>query len=154
MAHMLVGEVFLGILPMVIGIEVHMIEIARIQDTLTQDSECFLHQTFTIDEQLYCLAHRVPARHLAARLAAKEAVLKILGIAQRVGFIWTDIAIGASSSGSPYLTLEGRLREKAHQLAITQWHLSLTHTSQYAGAFVVAESMSNTVGSAANTRKL
>jgi holo-[acyl-carrier protein] synthase len=133
---------------MVIGIEVNIIEITRIQDVLTRDSERFLHQIFTTNEQLYCLAHRMPARHLAARLAAKEAVLKILGIGQRVGFIWTEIDIRVSLSGSPYLVLEGRALENADQLAIGQWYLSLTHTHQYAGAFVIAERVGDAMDSA------
>ncbi|HWS83627.1 MAG TPA: holo-ACP synthase [Ktedonobacteraceae bacterium] len=135
---------------MVIGVEINIVEITCIQDILTQDCECFLHQTFTINEQRYCLAYRMPAPHLAARLAAKEAVVKILGIGQCSCFIWTDIDIRTSLSGSPYLVLEGRALENAHQLAISQWHLSLTHTRQYAGAFVIAESMSDVTGFAAN----
>jgi holo-[acyl-carrier protein] synthase len=132
---------------MVIGIEVNIVDITRIQEKLTQDCECFLRQTFTINEQRYCLAYRMPAPHLAARLAAKEAVVKILGIGRCSCFIWTDIDIRTSLSGSPYLVLEGKALEIARQLAIDQWHLALTHTRQYAGAFVIAESMGNLTGS-------
>jgi len=135
---------------MVIGVEVNIVEVTRIQDTLTQNGECFLCQTFTLDERQYCLARHMPALHLAARLAAKEAVLKILGIGPCGGFIWTTIAIRTSLSGSPYLVLEGKALENAHQLAISQWHLSLTHTRQYAGAFVIAERMGVATGSVAN----
>lgn len=125
-----------------IGVEVNIVEIARIQDMLAQDGEYFLRQTFTINEQRYCLVRRTPAPHLAARLAAKEAVLKILGIGQWAGFVWTDIDIRTSLSGSPYLMLKGRALENACQLAINQWYLSLTHTRQRAGAFIIAESSS------------
>ena len=135
---------------MVIGVEVNIVEITRIQDTLTQDGDCFLRQTFTINERLYCLAQRTPALHLAARLAAKEAVLKILGIGQCEGFIHTTIDIRTRLSGSPYLVLEGKALEDAQQLAISQWQLSLTHTYQYAGAFVIAERMGGAAGSVAN----
>jgi holo-[acyl-carrier protein] synthase len=127
---------------MVIGVEVNIVDITRIQDRVIQDSKRFLYQTFTSNEQLYCLAHRVSAPHLAARFAAKEAVLKILGVRQCADLLWTDIDIRASLSGSPYLVLEGRALENAHQLAINQWHLSLTHTHRYAGAFVIAERLS------------
>lgn len=131
---------------MVIGVEVSIVDTTRIQDILAQDSECFLYQTFTINERLYCLAYGMPAPHLAARLAAKEAVLKILGIEHCTHFIWTDIDIRTNLSGSPYLVLRGKALENAHQLAINQWHVSLAHTRQCAGAFVIAESMSDATG--------
>jgi holo-[acyl-carrier protein] synthase len=124
---------------MVMGVEVNIVEITRIQNMLAQEGEYFLRRTFTLNEQRYCLAQCMPALHLAARVAAKEAVLKILGMGPCADLIWTDIDIRTTISGSPYLVLEERVLKNAHQLAISQWHLSLTHTRQYAGAFVIAE---------------
>jgi len=74
---------------------------------------------------------------LAARFAAKEAVAKALGTG--LGDVsFTDIEILRSESGAPVLTLSGRAQEVAAELKLTEWAISLSHTTEHAVASVVA----------------
>ncbi|MDQ6912570.1 MAG: holo-ACP synthase, partial [Verrucomicrobiota bacterium] len=63
----------------VLGVGVDIVENARIQHSLDRFGERFLHRVFTEGEIAYCRSMKFPARHLAARFAAKEAASKAFG---------------------------------------------------------------------------
>ena len=87
------------------------------------------------------------ARAVAARLAAKEAVLKALGGALAdadrptpAGWRYRDIEVRGGGSVPPRLVLSGVVASAAAGLGARRWHLSLAHDAGIAQAFVVAES--------------
>ena len=82
--------------------------------------------------------HERPER-LAARFAAKEAVLKALG-AGLGDASFLSIEVQRESSGEPHLVLSGEALDRANARGIDEWHLSLSHTNTIATAFVVASS--------------
>ena len=83
-------------------------------------------------------AERVrPARSLAARYAAKEALIKALGGSE--GLHWTEIEITPEESGRPWFTLTGSTAAVVAQRGITTLHLSMSHDGGFATAYVVAE---------------
>jgi len=74
---------------------------------------------------------------LAGRFAAKEAVAKTLGCG--IGTIrWQDIEILASEDMQPLVHLHGPAAEAATRQGMGLWSVSITHTQEYAMAFVVA----------------
>ncbi len=119
---------------------VDLIEIARVERILTHYGDRFLERVFTPAEILYCRAR--PAE-LAARFAAKEAVAKALGVGMRMiardGINWQDAEIIGDARGKPLIRLYGRAAERAEQLDLTEWAVSLSHTREHAIAFVVAQ---------------
>lgn len=119
---------------------VDLIEIARVERILTHYDDRFLERVFTPAEILYCRAR--PAE-LAARFAAKEAVAKALGVGVRMiardGINWQDAEIIGDARGKPLVRLYGRAAERAEQLGLTEWAVSLSHTREHAIAFVVAQ---------------
>ena len=119
---------------------VDLIEIARVERILTHYGDRFLERVFTPAEILYCRAR--PAE-LAARFAAKEAVAKALGVGVRMiardGINWQDAEIIGDARGKPLIRLYGRAAERAEQLGLTEWAVSLSHTREHAIAFVVAQ---------------
>jgi holo-[acyl-carrier protein] synthase len=119
---------------------VDLIEIARIERALARYSDRFLARVFTSNEVLYCRG-RVP--ELAARFAAKEAVSKALGVGMRVlardGIHWQDVEVVGDRRGKPIVRLSGRAAERAEELGLAEWAVSLTHTKEHALAFVVAQ---------------
>ncbi len=124
---------------MILGTGVDLIEIERIDQALRRHGERFLRRVFTPGEIAYCgtsEAHR--ARRLAARFAAKEAVLKAFGMGLR-DVKWTDMEVLRDALGKPTLRLSGRLAEIAAEQGLTALHLSLSHSKDYAIAQVVAE---------------
>ena len=119
---------------------VDLVEIARIERALAHHGDRFLERIFTPAEVLYCRA-RLP--ELAARFAAKEAVSKALGLGVRMlsrdGINWRDAEIIGDMRGKPLIRLHGRAAERAEELGLTEWAVSLTHTREHAIAFVVAQ---------------
>ncbi len=112
---------------------VDIIEIPRIGRVLERFGERFLQRIYTPDEISYC---RGRAPNLAARFAAKEATMKALGAGVRsVG--WKDIEVARRSSGAPYIVLYNRAYLRAQSLGVHDLSLSLSHSRDYAVAFVV-----------------
>ena len=119
---------------------VDLIEIDRIERVLARHGDRFLARVFTQAEVLYCRG-RPP--ELAARFAAKEAVSKALGVGMRMmsrdGIDWRDAEIVGDVRGKPLVRLHGRAAKRADELGLTEWAVSLSHTREYAVAFVLAQ---------------
>jgi holo-[acyl-carrier protein] synthase len=82
---------------------------------------------------------KFPARHLAARFAAKEAVSKAFGTGIGKAMGWRDIDVRKKESGEPYLVLEGGAKELSILRGITHALITLSHTDQHAIAMIVLE---------------
>lgn len=106
---------------------------------LADHGEVFLSRTFTAEELAYVTGRAREREHLAARFAAKEAVMKALGTGWSAGISWLDVSVGVSASGAPSISVSGRAAEIARELGIARFLVSLSHTSEYAVAMVVAE---------------
>ena len=114
---------------------VDIIEISRVREVLERYGQRFLDRVFTHGETEYC---RGRAPNLAARFAAKEATMKALGTGVR-GVGWKDIEVVRASSGAPSVELHGRAEQRARQLGVKEISLSLSHSREYAIAFVVVQ---------------
>ena len=114
---------------------VDIIEIPRIKQVLDRYGQRFLNRVFTPDEIAYC---RGRAPNLAGRFAAKEAAMKALGTGVR-GVSWKDIEVIRADSGAPSLRLHGRAEKRAERVQMSEMSLSISHSREYAVAFVVAQ---------------
>jgi holo-[acyl-carrier protein] synthase len=90
---------------------------------------------FSEGELTYAGARRRPGRHLAARFAAKEAVIKALALG---GFGMRDIDVRGGDKGPPTVELSGRAAEAAGAQGVTV-SVSLTHSREFAAAIAIAE---------------
>ena len=114
---------------------VDIIEIPRVRQVLERYGERFLERVYTSGEIAYCRG-RPP--NLAARFAAKEATMKALGTGVR-GVGWKDIEVVRQESGAPSIRLHGRAERRAERLGVREISLSLSHSEDYAVAFVVIQ---------------
>ncbi len=126
---------------------VDIIEIRRVEQAIIRWGERFLRRVYTAEERL----DSGRAMHsLAARWAAKEAAAKALGIglagfgaAATVGagnaVGWTDLEIQRGLSGQPLLILHSSAAQRAAMLRWRSIALSMSHSHDYAIAFVVAQ---------------
>ena len=114
---------------------IDIIEVERVRKVLKRHPERFLQRVFTPDEVRHCRG-RVP--ELAARFAAKEAVMKALGTGVR-GVGWRDIEILPNRRGKPLVFLYERGAGRARRIELEGLEVSLTHTKEYAMASVVGE---------------
>lgn len=113
---------------------VDIVEIHRIHAVVERWGERFLHRIYTGQELAYCRG-RVP--QLAARFAAKEAVMKALGTGTQ-GVGWKEIEVWKEPTGAPAVRLHGRAAERARALGLHHFAISISHSGDYAVAFVVA----------------
>jgi holo-[acyl-carrier protein] synthase len=114
---------------------VDIIEIYRVRRVLERYGQRFLERVYTPGEIEYC---RGRAPNLAARFAAKEATMKALGTGvQGVG--WKDIEVVRHQSGAPSIRLRRRAEARAQRLGVREISLSLSHSQEYAVAFVVIQ---------------
>jgi len=124
----------------VIGVGVDLVECARIERSLERFGEKFLRRVFTEGEIEYSMSMKFPARHLAARFAAKEAVSKAFGTGIGKAMGWRNIDIRKKKSGEPFLVFSGSAQELAGKRGVTSALVTLSHTEQHAMACVVLES--------------
>jgi len=117
---------------------IDLIEVERIKATIARYGERFLTRVFTENELAYCRRH---PHQLAARFAAKEAVSKTLGtgIQHRDGVDWREIEIVSDARGKPAVQLTGKAAQRAAQLNLKSFAISLSHTREHAIAMVIAE---------------
>lgn len=124
----------------VLGIGVDLVECARIQHSLDRFGERFLHRVFTEGEIAYAQSMKFPARHLAARFAAKEALSKAFGTGIGKAMSWKDIDVHKKSSGEPFVVLEGGAKKLATDRGVANVWITLSHTDNHAMAMIVLES--------------
>ena len=123
----------------VLGIGVDLVECARIERSIERFGEKFLHRVFTDGEIAYSMSMKFPARHLAARFAAKEAVSKAFGTGIGKAMGWRDIDVRKKPSGEPYLVFGGPAEEVSRQRGVASALITLSHTEHHAMACVVLE---------------
>lgn len=112
------------------GVGIDLLEIDRMERALERHPR-LAERVFTSGEREYAAARARPGRHLAARFAAKEAVVKALGL--RGGFGFRDIEVVAGEP--PTVRLSGRAAEAAAGLQVD---ISLTHSRDNAAAVAIA----------------
>jgi holo-[acyl-carrier protein] synthase len=128
--------------PAVVGVGVDAVDVERFRRILARRPG-FAARFFTGIEQADARRAPDPSESLAARFAAKEAVMKALGTGLG-GFALTDVEVRRSTGvgptrNAPSVVLRGAAARVAEGRGAGTLHLSLTHTPQVAIAFVVAE---------------
>lgn len=135
----------------VIGVGTDVIEVDRIRKVIER-TPSFVERIYTDGEIEYCFSNgdsRPPlaggwvsqdlsdltAQRLAARFAAKEAVMKALGVGLGAAE-FKDIEVVSSDSGKPELKISGKAKELANSQGIKSWLVSLSHSDTVAQAFV------------------
>lgn len=119
----------------VLGVGIDLVEVGRIRTTLGRTAG-FASRVYTEGERRRADKARDPAERYAVRWAAKEAVLKALGVGLAVPM--RSIEVVLDERQAPSVRLHDRAAELAKQRGISGWHLSLTHTATTAGAVAVA----------------
>jgi holo-[acyl-carrier protein] synthase len=115
---------------------VDIIEISRIEAALNKFGDRFLQRVYTPLEAAFC---RGRTSELAARFAAKEAVMKALGTGAK-GVAWREIEILPNHRGKPLVYLHGRAQARAERIALSGIDISMSHSRELAVAFVVGVS--------------
>ena len=123
----------------VLGVGVDLVENARIQHSLDRFGDRFLQRVFTPGEIENSRTMKFPARHLAARFAAKEAVSKAFGTGIGKALGWRDIDVRKKPSGEPFLVFSGSAEKLAKERGVTKSFITLSHTEHHSVASIVLE---------------
>ena len=113
------------------GVGIDLLEIDRLERALARYPR-LAERVFTDGEREYAAARARPGRHLAARFAAKEAVVKALGM--RGGFGLRDVEV--LTGEPPTVRLSGRAAKAAGGRRL---QISMTHSRDDAAAVAILE---------------
>jgi holo-[acyl-carrier protein] synthase len=115
---------------MIVGIGVDLVDVARFETAITNTPK-LKDRLFTEGEK------SLNSYSLAARFAAKEALMKAVGKAQGLSF--QEVQIVQDEFGKPSFALSGQSEQTVSNKGIANLHLSLSHDGQMAIAYVIAE---------------
>lgn len=118
-----------------VGIDI--VEIDRFERILRRYPSV-LNRLFTKNEQKVGYSTKAQISRLAARFAAKEATMKVLGVG-----LWAvdfkDIEVVVTENRKPAINLSGRAQQISSQLIKGVPSVSLSHSLNIAAATVVAK---------------
>ncbi|HEX9727168.1 MAG TPA: holo-ACP synthase [Gemmatimonadales bacterium] len=123
-------------MPIAVGLDI--VPVRRMERMLSRKGSRALSRLLTATEQEYCRGQAVPARHVAARVAAKEAVYKALqGSEDARGIGWKEIEVVRDPDGRPTIVLSGRAARRLAAVGGRHVLISLTHTDDLAAAIAL-----------------
>lgn len=120
----------------VIGVGIDLVDVERLARVLERRPG-MLDRLFTAAEQSTASSGGRRIERLAARFAAKEALMKALGVGLG-GFRLADCEVVNDPSGRPSLVLHDSALDAAARAGVDRLDVSLTHTSTMASAVVLA----------------
>jgi len=126
---------------MILSTGIDIIEVYRIRETIARTPR-FAERVFTDAEREYCESKGIVAsQSYAARFAAKEAFLKALKTGWRGKIAWHDMEVLNDADGVPTLHVNGEARRILEGMGEPRVHLSLSHTTEHAIAYVILETV-------------
>jgi holo-[acyl-carrier protein] synthase len=121
-----------------LGVGIDVVDVARVKRLIQSGGGRALERLLTDAERSYCLTQAEPARHVAVRVAAKEAAFKAFqsgGARRMIG--WQEIEVQREPHGEPTLLLHGRAQQCASDLHLARALVSLSHSHNQAVAVVL-----------------
>jgi holo-[acyl-carrier protein] synthase len=105
---------------------------------IEQHGEQFIDRVYTPAEVRYCQARQRSTQHFAARWAAKQAILKALGVGSTKGVAWADVEIRRDSSGRPAVAARGAIKDLVERQGVGEILVSFSHCRTHATAYAIA----------------
>jgi len=124
---------------MILGVGLDVVETERVARAMAAHGRRFEQRVYTPTELADCAERGDRMQALAARFAAKEALLKALGTGFAGGFSLMEIEVTRSDDGQTGLRLGARVAARAGERGVRRVHLSISHQPGLAAAVVVLE---------------
>lgn len=124
---------------MIIGIGTDLCDIRRIEKTLKQFGDRFVHRLYSDYEQAKAARRANPASSFAQSFAAKEACSKALGTGFRDGVFWRDLVVKNLPSGKPYMEITGGALTRLNSLIPEGYEakIDVSQTDEYPMAHAI-----------------
>jgi len=124
---------------LIIGCGIDLVKIERIEKIIKRWGNNFNSRIFTPLERDYCEEKKDNKfQSYAGKFAAKEALLKALGLGLREAN-WREIEIKNDELGQPIIDTSGKLKNIALTKGVSKYFISISHTKEYAIAQVILE---------------
>lgn len=123
----------------ILGLGIDLVDCDRIENSIARFGDRFLQRIFTQGEIAYSQSMKFPARHLAARFAAKEALSKAFGTGIGKSMGWRDLDVKKRESGEPFVVLSGGAEKMAKERGVEKIWISLSHTDKSGMATIILE---------------
>ncbi len=124
---------------MILGTGIDLMDPRRLKKAAQKWGDRILDRLFTQDEKAQCEGRGDPWPSFAVRFAAKEAMVKAMGLGLRQGITWKQIEVVYGKYGKPELRMSGKASEILSNQGVTKTHLSLSHQEGMAMAMVILE---------------
>ena len=124
---------------MILGVGLDVVETPRVARALATYGARFAERVYTPAELADCAGRADRIEALAARFAAKEALLKALGTGWISGLSLRQVEVVRGKHGPPELRLLGAAAERVAERGVRRVHVSLSHQPGLAAAVVILE---------------
>jgi len=126
---------------LIVGCGIDLVKIERIEQIIKRWGDNFISRIFTPLEREYCeIKKGNKFQSYAGKFAAKEAILKALGLGLREAN-WTEIEIKNDELGQPIIDISGKLKNITSAKGVSKYFVSISHTKEYAIAQVIIENI-------------
>ncbi|MBA7498205.1 Holo-[acyl-carrier-protein] synthase [subsurface metagenome] len=126
---------------LIIGCGIDLVKIERIEKIIKKWGDNFIFRIFTSLEREYCEKKKGNKfQSYAGKFAAKEALLKALGLGLREAN-WKEIEIKNDELGQPIIDTSGKLKNVASAKGVSKYFISISHTKEYAIVQVILEGL-------------
>jgi len=126
---------------LIVGCGIDLVKIERIEKIIKRWGDNFIFRIFTPLEIEYCEQKKGNKfQSYAGKFAAKEALLKALGLGLREAN-WKEIEIKNDELGQPIIDTSGKLKNIASAKGVSKYFISISHTKEYAATQVILEGL-------------
>ena len=126
---------------LIVGCGIDLVKIERIEKIIKRWGDNFIFRIFTPLEREYCEKKKGNKyQSYAGKFAAKEALLKALGLGLREAN-WKEIEIKNDELGQPIIDTSGKLKNIASAKGVSKYFISISHTKEYAAAQVILDGL-------------
>lgn len=122
---------------MIKGIGTDLVEVARIESSISRWGNRFCRKILAESEMSGFSGAAKKAHYLAKRFAVKEAAAKALGTGMRQGVTFQQLSVSHSETGAPILVFTGKAKQIARSMGVEATHVSISDERDYALAFVI-----------------
>jgi holo-[acyl-carrier protein] synthase len=122
----------------VLSIGTEIVECLRIARMIQRHGELFINRVYTPAEVRYCHSRKQAMQHFTSHWAAKQAILKMLGVSKQRGIDWRDIEVRLRPGGTRAVGLQGGVRDLVVSRGIREILLTMSHCRSHAVAYVMA----------------
>lgn len=126
---------------LIVGCGIDLVKIERIEKIIKRWGDNFIFRIFTPLEIEYCEKKKGNKfQSYAGKFAAKEALLKALGLGLREAN-WKEIRIKNDELGQPIIDTSGKLKNIASAKGVSKYFITISHSKDYAIAQVILEGL-------------